>query len=124
MTEDEVEDETVDEAVVQIGGGERHFLEDTIHGKKNIINWGYTIQSEIGLKKIFKERLSLPIANCKRYSVTMAPLKEGSFQSRMARLGPRHWTRGALGVSGAPAPLTTSKLSDQGPAPTRLKART
>ena len=35
MTEDEVEDETVDEAVVQIGGGERHFLEDTITKEQN-----------------------------------------------------------------------------------------
>ena len=35
MTEDEVEDETVDEAVVQIGGGERHFLEDTIGKEQN-----------------------------------------------------------------------------------------
>ena len=35
MTEDEVEDETVDEAVVQIGGGERHFLEDTMNEKKH-----------------------------------------------------------------------------------------
>ena len=70
-----MEEETVEEGVVKVGGGERHFLEETM-------------------------------ANCKRYSVTMAPLKEGSFQSKRATLGPRHWTRGALGVSGAPAPLT------------------
>ena len=49
MTEDEVEDETVDEAGVQIGGGERHFLEDTMNEKKTL-SIGGNIRSDIGQK--------------------------------------------------------------------------
>ena len=58
------------------------------------------------------------IANWRRYSVTTAPLKEGSSHCRNAVVGDLNCTRGAMGQSGAPAPLRTSRLSDHGPGPT------
>lgn len=50
-----------------------------------------------------------------RYSVIVAPLLTGASQLTIALCGDRHITIGALGGSGTPAPLTTSKGSDHGP---------
>ena len=60
----------------------------------------------------------------RRYSVMTAPLLMG--QSHFSRPVDILMTSatGAEGWSGAPGPDTTSKASDQGPAPARLTART
>ena len=80
-TDDEVEEEDWLKVIV---GGERHFREETIANWKNkcmelVNNWlsYFTI-----LKSFF-----IYLCTWSRYSVTMAPLKEGSFHSRRAVVG-------------------------------------
>lgn len=57
------------------------------------------------------------VATWTRYSVTAEPLFSGSDQETTAVLPVFVVTFGTEGASGAPAPLMTSRGSDQGPAP-------
>lgn len=52
----------------------------------------------------------------KRYSVMTAPLLLGSVHETTALCGDLQWISGWTGASGTPAPVTTSKESDHGPA--------
>ena len=69
-------------------------------------------------------RVARRVDHCRRYSFTDAPLLRGSSQLMTALCALLQETSGARGASGTPGPLSTSRISDQGPAPALLNART